>query len=216
MHLENGRLTALLCKLKALSSWRQLVDQEKLHRQLLQAQQVSSRMFSTKKSNSSTQDGNESEADKMLNTGIIYYLQSLSLLSFFPQMYYVKKIKNVFILLPYIYHKSVVQTLFRKVNEGIKSNIFHVVQREITCRVEALRVKMTSEEEVVFLQEELETARKELSRCQAESSSTKKLLSRKVREVSSTLQLPEHEHPIWSKTHRYTFNVVAQCINTDY
>lgn len=77
-------------------------------------------------------------------------------------------------------------------------------------------MKMTSEEEVVFLQEELETARKELSRCQAESSSTKKLLSRKVREVSSTLQLPEHEHPIWSKTHRYTFSVVAQCINTDY
>lgn len=58
---------------------------------------------------------------------------------------------------------------------------------------------MTSEEEVVFLQEELETARKELSRCQAESSGTKKLLSRKVREVSSTLQLPEHEHPIETK-----------------
>lgn len=39
---------------------------------------------------------------------------------------------------------------------------------------------MTSEEEVVFLQEELEAARRELSRCQAECSSTKMLLSRKV------------------------------------
>lgn len=39
---------------------------------------------------------------------------------------------------------------------------------------------MTSEEEVVFLQEELEAARRELRRCQAECSSTKTLLSRKV------------------------------------
>lgn len=50
-------------------------------------------------------------------------------------------------------------------------------------------MKMTSEEEVVFLQEELEAVRRELTRCQAECSSTKKLLSRKVREVSSTLLL---------------------------
>uniref|UniRef100_A0A3B5BGT6 Uncharacterized protein n=1 Tax=Stegastes partitus TaxID=144197 RepID=A0A3B5BGT6_9TELE len=37
---ENSRLEALICKLKALSCWRQTVDQEKLHRQLLQTQQV--------------------------------------------------------------------------------------------------------------------------------------------------------------------------------
>ncbi|XP_019133387.2 uncharacterized protein si:ch73-242m19.1 [Larimichthys crocea] len=36
---ENSRLTALLCKLRAVSSWRRLLDQEKLHRQLLQTQQ---------------------------------------------------------------------------------------------------------------------------------------------------------------------------------
>ncbi|XP_044023592.1 uncharacterized protein si:ch73-242m19.1 isoform X2 [Siniperca chuatsi] len=100
LNLENSRLTALLCKLKALSRWRQLVDQEKLHRQLLQTQ-----------------------------------------------------------------------------------------QREITCRTEALRVKMTSEEEVVFLQEELEAARKALIRCQAECSSTKQLLSRKTEE----LQVARHQ-----------------------
>ncbi|XP_045918386.1 uncharacterized protein si:ch73-242m19.1 isoform X3 [Micropterus dolomieu] len=94
LNLENSRLTALLCKLKALSRWRQLVDREKLHRQLLQTQ-----------------------------------------------------------------------------------------QREIICRAEALRVKMTSEEEVVYLQEELEVARKALSRCQAEYSSTNQLLSRKTEEL---------------------------------
>lgn len=38
--LENSRLASLLCKLKAASRWKQLVEQGKLHRQLLQAQQV--------------------------------------------------------------------------------------------------------------------------------------------------------------------------------
>ncbi|TKS86998.1 Coiled-coil domain-containing protein 162 [Collichthys lucidus] len=97
---ENSRLTALLCKLRAVSSWRRLVDQEKLHRQLLQTQ-----------------------------------------------------------------------------------------QREISCRAEALRVKMMSEEEVVLLQEELDVVRKVLTRCQAECSSTKKLLSRKTEE----LQVSRHQ-----------------------
>uniref|UniRef100_UPI0037E99645 uncharacterized protein n=1 Tax=Semicossyphus pulcher TaxID=241346 RepID=UPI0037E99645 len=91
---ENSRLSALLCKLKTLSRWRQLLDQEKLYRQLLQSQ-----------------------------------------------------------------------------------------QREISSRSEALRVKMTSEEEVVLLQEELEAVRKELTRCQAECSSTKKRLNRKTEEL---------------------------------
>ncbi|XP_059209493.1 coiled-coil domain-containing protein 162-like [Centropristis striata] len=100
LSLENSRLTALLCKQKALSRWRQAVDQEKLHRRLLQTQ-----------------------------------------------------------------------------------------QREVSCRSEVLRVKMTSEEEVVVLQEELEAARKVLSSCQAECSSTKKLLSRKTEE----LQVARHQ-----------------------
>lgn len=52
LHTENSWLTALLCKLKTLSCWRQLVDQGKLPLQLLQAQQVSSR---TQKSNSHLQ-----------------------------------------------------------------------------------------------------------------------------------------------------------------
>ncbi|XP_053192243.1 uncharacterized protein si:ch73-242m19.1 [Scomber japonicus] len=39
LNLENIRLTALLCKLKALSRWRQTVDEGKLHRQLCQTQQ---------------------------------------------------------------------------------------------------------------------------------------------------------------------------------
>ncbi|XP_008289483.1 coiled-coil domain-containing protein 162 [Stegastes partitus] len=39
LRAENSRLEALICKLKALSCWRQTVDQEKLHRQLLQTQQ---------------------------------------------------------------------------------------------------------------------------------------------------------------------------------
>ncbi|XP_060918900.1 coiled-coil domain-containing protein 162 [Labrus mixtus] len=91
---ENRRLSVLICKLKTLSRWRKLVDQEKLHRQLLQAQ-----------------------------------------------------------------------------------------QREITSRCEALRVKMTAEEEVVLLQEELEAARRELSRSQTECSRTKNLLDRKTEEL---------------------------------
>ncbi|KAG7510523.1 hypothetical protein JOB18_024247 [Solea senegalensis] len=39
LSLENSQLTSLLCKLKALSRWRQVVEQEKLHRRLLQTQQ---------------------------------------------------------------------------------------------------------------------------------------------------------------------------------
>ncbi|XP_070834995.1 coiled-coil domain-containing protein 162-like isoform X2 [Chaetodon trifascialis] len=100
LQLENSRLAALLCKLKALSSWRRLADQEKLHRQLRQTQ-----------------------------------------------------------------------------------------QREISSRTDALRVKMMSEEEVLFLQEELEAVRKELTRRQSECSSIKKLLSRKAEE----LQLFRHQ-----------------------
>ncbi|XP_033180902.1 uncharacterized protein LOC113127098 isoform X2 [Mastacembelus armatus] len=37
--VENKQLTGLLCKLKALSRWKEVVDQEKLHRQLLHTQQ---------------------------------------------------------------------------------------------------------------------------------------------------------------------------------
>ncbi|KAF0044021.1 hypothetical protein F2P81_003179 [Scophthalmus maximus] len=39
LSLENSRLTALLGKLKALRRWRQVVDEETLHRRLLQTQQ---------------------------------------------------------------------------------------------------------------------------------------------------------------------------------
>ncbi|XP_039992863.1 coiled-coil domain-containing protein 162-like [Xiphias gladius] len=39
LSLETSRLTALLCQVKALSRWRQVVDQQKLHRLLLQTQQ---------------------------------------------------------------------------------------------------------------------------------------------------------------------------------
>ncbi|KAM6968645.1 coiled-coil domain-containing protein 162 [Tautogolabrus adspersus] len=91
---ENRRLSVLICKLKTLSRWRKLVDQEKLHRQLLRAQ-----------------------------------------------------------------------------------------QKEITSRCEALRVKMTAEEEVVLLQEELEAARKELTQSQTECSRTNNLLDRKTEEL---------------------------------
>ncbi|KAM7376223.1 hypothetical protein PAMP_005966 [Pampus punctatissimus] len=55
------------------------------------------------------------------------------------------------------------------------------LKREISSRIEALRVKMTSEEEVLYLQQELDAARQALTCCQTECSSTKKLLSRKVR-----------------------------------
>lgn len=44
LNLENSWLTTLLCKLRALRRWKQVVDQEKLHRQLLQSKQVSGRM----------------------------------------------------------------------------------------------------------------------------------------------------------------------------
>lgn len=40
LRLENSRLASLLCKLQAVGHWKQLVEQGKLHRQLLQAQQV--------------------------------------------------------------------------------------------------------------------------------------------------------------------------------
>ncbi|CAJ1073323.1 uncharacterized protein si:ch73-242m19.1 isoform X2 [Xyrichtys novacula] len=91
---ENRRLSALLCKLRTLRVWRQLVEQEKLHRQLLQAQ-----------------------------------------------------------------------------------------QKEIACRSQALRVKMRAEEEAILLQEELEAARTELTRCQAECSRNRTLLNRKTEEL---------------------------------
>ncbi|XP_041667952.1 coiled-coil domain-containing protein 162-like [Cheilinus undulatus] len=91
---ENRRLSALICKLKTLSRWKQLVDQEKLHRQLLQAQ-----------------------------------------------------------------------------------------QREISCRSEALRVKMRAEEEVIVLQEELKAVRAELTCSQAECSHNKKMLSKRTEEL---------------------------------
>ncbi|KAI3367519.1 hypothetical protein L3Q82_026373, partial [Scortum barcoo] len=107
LHLENSRLSTLLCKLKALSRWKQLVDQETLRRRLLQTQ-----------------------------------------------------------------------------------------QRELTCRTEALRVKMTSEEEVVFLQEELDAVRKVLARCQAECSSTKKLLCRKTEE----LEVARHQSAVEARS----------------
>lgn len=42
LRLENSRLDSLLCKLKAVSRWKHLVEEGKLHRQLLQAQQVGS------------------------------------------------------------------------------------------------------------------------------------------------------------------------------
>lgn len=42
--LENSRLASLLCKLKALSRWKEVVEQGKLHRQLLQAQQVGTKV----------------------------------------------------------------------------------------------------------------------------------------------------------------------------
>lgn len=47
-------------------------------------------------------------------------------------------------------------------------------------------MKMTSEEEVVLLREELEAARKELGRCRAECRGTRKLLCRKVGEAAAT------------------------------
>nr|XP_019953455.1 PREDICTED: transmembrane protein FLJ37396 [Paralichthys olivaceus] len=94
LSLENSQLTALLCKLKALSRWRQVVDQGKLHRRLLQTQ-----------------------------------------------------------------------------------------QSEITSRTEALRVKMVAEDQVIFLQEELNAARQMLTSCQAECSRTKRLLDRKTEEL---------------------------------
>ncbi|XP_047466605.1 uncharacterized protein si:ch73-242m19.1 [Mugil cephalus] len=100
LSLENSRLTSLLCKLRALRRWRQVVDQEKLHRELLRTQ-----------------------------------------------------------------------------------------QREIASRTDALRVKTVSEEKVVFLQEELDVARRMLSQCQAECSGYKRLLSRKTEE----LQVVRHQ-----------------------
>lgn len=54
------------------------------------------------------------------------------------------------------------------------------LQREISSRSDALRVKMVAEEEVLLLQEELDAVRQMLSSCQAECSRTKKLLSKKV------------------------------------
>ncbi|XP_072221575.1 coiled-coil domain-containing protein 162 [Leuresthes tenuis] len=39
LNLENSRLTSLLCKVRALSRWRRVVQQEKLQKQLIQAQQ---------------------------------------------------------------------------------------------------------------------------------------------------------------------------------
>lgn len=69
---------------------------------------------------------------------------------------------------------------------------------------------MTSEEEVMLLREELEAARKELSRCRAECSSTRKLLSRKVHEgSSSTLQLDQ----TWAKLIKMILQTSVLCMN---
>ncbi|KAA8581911.1 coiled-coil domain-containing protein 162 [Etheostoma spectabile] len=73
--------------------------------------------------------------------------------------------------------------------EKLHRQLLQTQQREVSCRSAALRVKMTSEEEVVVLQEELEAARKVLACCQAESSSTRKLLRAKTEE----LQVARHQ-----------------------
>lgn len=57
---------------------------------------------------------------------------------------------------------------------------FNPIKREITCRIEALQVKMKSKEEVVLLRDELEAVRKELGRSRAECRGAKKLLCKKV------------------------------------
>uniref|UniRef100_A0A3B4TWC7 Coiled-coil domain containing 162 n=1 Tax=Seriola dumerili TaxID=41447 RepID=A0A3B4TWC7_SERDU len=80
LKLENSRLTALLCKVKALSRWRQVVDQEKLHRRLLQTQQVSSRM----KGNSIFRNQIHfcRKATRAKQTNVLFY--SVSLMEFPP------------------------------------------------------------------------------------------------------------------------------------
>lgn len=61
------------------------------------------------------------------------------------------------------------------------------MQREVTTRTEALRVKMLSEEKVALLQGELDFAQQALTSSQAECISIKKQLSRKVHVLLSTL-----------------------------
>lgn len=56
LRLENSRLASLLCKLKAVSRWKQLVEQGKLHRQLLQAQQVATEELARLLEQKSTKD----------------------------------------------------------------------------------------------------------------------------------------------------------------
>ncbi|XP_034419431.1 uncharacterized protein si:ch73-242m19.1 [Cyclopterus lumpus] len=68
-------------------------------------------------------------------------------------------------------------------HEKLRRQLLETQQREIACRSDALRVKMTSEEEVIILQEELEAARKALTCCRAECSGTKTLLGRKAEEL---------------------------------
>lgn len=61
-----------------------------------------------------------------------------------------------------------------------------ILQREVTTRTEALRVKMLSEDKVALLQGELDFAQQALTCSQAECSSIKKQLSRKVHALLST------------------------------
>ncbi|XP_068195776.1 coiled-coil domain-containing protein 162-like [Antennarius striatus] len=70
--------------------------------------------------------------------------------------------------------------------EKLQRRLLQSQQREVSCRVEALRLTMTSEGEAALLQEELEAVRKELERCQAEGSSTKKMLSKKTEELQTS------------------------------
>ncbi|XP_076013619.1 coiled-coil domain-containing protein 162-like [Genypterus blacodes] len=94
LKMENSQLSGLICKLKALSRWREVLHQGKLQRELLLTQ-----------------------------------------------------------------------------------------QREISNHTQALRVKMTAEEQVALLREELEAAQQALALCQAECCGAKKLLNRKTEEL---------------------------------
>ncbi|XP_034153387.1 coiled-coil domain-containing protein 162-like isoform X2 [Esox lucius] len=62
--------------------------------------------------------------------------------------------------------------------------LLHSQQREMSCRREALKIKMMSEEEVILLKEELEVTQRAMAQCQRENNHTKRLLTKQRAELN--------------------------------
>ncbi|KAJ7990800.1 hypothetical protein DPEC_G00290670 [Dallia pectoralis] len=71
--------------------------------------------------------------------------------------------------------------------------LLHSQQREMTCRKEVLKMKMTSEEEVISLTQELEVSQRATAQCQREYNHAKRLLAQQRAELNEVSHLSAQE-----------------------